>query len=464
MNLINKDTIVALATPPGIGALHIIRMSGSKSINILKKVIYCQNNQIDYEKAKRIIGFFAADNIENSKTQIIDQVVVHIYRAPNSYSGEDMIEINCHGSPYIVDQIIKTLIKEGARLAEAGEFTRRAFLNGKLDLVQAEAISDLIQAQTSVTEEKCIENLRGKLSEQIKQLQEEIKKLCAIMELDLDFSEEDIDLDRKKILEDFEHIEKKITILCNSFRYGKIIQEGFRVVIVGRPNVGKSSLMNRLIKYKRAIVTSTPGTTRDTIEEPINLGGYLVRVSDTAGIRKHQDHIEEEGIKQTKRMMRQADLFIILLDISARLTPDDEEIIQMAKVYRNAEKMIVLNKIDLKKELKSQNIIEKYGQWDCIEISCKTGLGIKNLEKKIIHYIQKKKSEGMIITKLRYLTALKKADKSIKIAKKSLIENLSTEFIIFDLKEAMNYLGEITGEVTNEDILNEIFASFCIGK
>lgn len=448
----NEDTIVALATPPGIGAISVIRISGPETFSKVDKIFYgkkkindCSTHTIHYGK------------IIDSKNEIIDDVLVSVFRAPNSYTGEDSVEISTHGSQYIVEKIIALLLENGVRLAEPGEFTKRAFLNGKIDLAQAEAVADIINSRTEASLKGARNQLDGILSQKVESLREKLIHTSSLIELELDFAEEDIEfLSVKEIVENIDSIENEIDNLLKTFSFGRIIRDGVNVALVGKPNVGKSSLLNYLLKESRAIVSEIPGTTRDIIREELSIDGILFRLYDTAGIRMTNDAIEKEGVLRSRNAVKNADIVLYLNDVKTGL---DKELLNEILELSDEKKILkVVNKIDIKKNDDSQ--------FD-VEISAKTGEGIENLFKKL-----KEKAIGnqpytektAIVSNIRHYNALKKAKEHLINAKKSIELKLTSEFIAVDLRNAENALGEIIGKITTDDILNNIFSKFCIGK
>lgn len=448
----NEDTIVALATPPGIGAISVIRVSGpetflkvDKIFKGKKKLTECFTHTIHYGK------------IINSQNEIIDDVLVSVFRAPHSYTGEDSVEISTHGSQLIVEKIISLLLEQEVRLAEPGEFTKRAFLNGKLDLAQAEAVADIINARTEASLRGARNQLDGILSNKVETLREKLINTSSLIELELDFAEEDIELlPVQEILKNINEIENEIDNLIKTFSFGKVIRDGVNVALVGKPNVGKSSLLNYLLKEARAIVSEIPGTTRDIIREELTIDGILFRLYDTAGIRMTEDIIEREGVLRSRNAVKDADIVLFMNDVE---TGFDNELFQEILKLSSEEKILkVVNKIDLKKIED-----EKFD----VEISAKTGEGMENLFQKL-----KEKAIGTniytektaIVSNIRHYNALKKAKEHLINAKKSISDKLTGEFIAVDLRNAENSLSEIIGKVTTDDILNNIFSKFCIGK
>ena len=451
------DTIVALATPAGIGAIGVIRLSGTNAIEIVNQLF--PSKDLHVQKTHTIhVGFIKEENVD------IDEVVVSLYKNPASYTGEDVVEIGCHGSPFVQQQIIQACIRKGARLAKAGEFTQRAFLNGKLDLTQAEAVADIIASNTSASQKTALHNMRGGFSEILKQLRENLIQFSALIELELDFSQEDVEFaDRKKF---YELIEEAVVVtknLLQSFQLGNVIKNGVSVAIIGKPNAGKSTLLNTLLNENRAIVSEIAGTTRDTVEEIINIDGILFRLIDTAGIREHStDVIELIGIEKTREKIKQSDEVIYLFDVNTETTHE----INAAKkliAETNANFILVGNKTDLAGE---ENTAEKFSGNDIIFISAKGHVHIDELKQRLVTKVVQGNinTENTIITNTRHYEALKEVDKSLTDIKAGLDNNISGDLLALDIRRCLHYISEITGDVSNEHILDYIFSKFCIGK
>ncbi|MEJ5351591.1 MAG: tRNA uridine-5-carboxymethylaminomethyl(34) synthesis GTPase MnmE [Melioribacteraceae bacterium] len=448
----NEDTIVALATPPGIGAISVIRVSGPETFAKVDKVF--QGKKKITESPTHTIHY---GKIIDSNNEIIDDVLISVFRAPNSYTGEDSVEISTHGSQLIVEKIISLLVEQNIRLAEPGEFTKRAFLNGKMDLAQAEAVADVINSRTEASLRGARNQLDGILSKKVDSLREKLINTSSLIELELDFAEEDIELlPVEQILKNINEIENEIDNLLSTFSFGRVIRDGVNVALVGKPNVGKSSLLNYLLKEARAIVSEIPGTTRDVIREELTIDGILFRLHDTAGIRMTEDAIEKEGVLRSRNVVKDADIVLFLNDVE---TGFDNELFEEILSLNKEEKILkVVNKIDLK------NINDN--RFD-VGISAKTGEGIENLfhklkEKAIGTNVYTEKTA--IVSNIRHYNALKKAKEHLINAKNSILEKLTGEFIAVDLRNAENALSEIIGKVTTDDILNNIFSKFCIGK
>ncbi|MEA3475499.1 MAG: tRNA uridine-5-carboxymethylaminomethyl(34) synthesis GTPase MnmE [Candidatus Cloacimonadota bacterium] len=443
------DTIVAISTPSGIGGISIIRISGENAINVLSKSY----------KGKIATKNFRTHSIYFGKifdgNQLIDDVLVSVFIAPHSYTGEDVIEISCHGGNFVTQIILQIMLRNGARMALPGEFTKRAFLNGKMDLTEAEAVIDLIQAKTKHSQEAAIYQLEGKLYSAIKKILNEITELRSQLELDLDFSDQGLEyITTEGLLTQLKVIKKEISALVRNGNEGIILSEGYRIVIAGEPNAGKSSLFNKIVENERAIVTEIPGTTRDYIEEDIALKGYLIKLFDTAGLQESKDKIEKVGIEKSVDIIKQANLILWVRDITVHKQFSIKEQLTDKDIIE------VFNKIDLVKRGKksdSQNVVY---------ISALSGEGISALKNKIIIRIDLGKydiSNGLI-SNTRQLAAAKKSLQAIKQAIKTTQKNLGLEFIAFDLREASEALEEIIGKVTSDNIINSIFDRFCVGK
>lgn len=451
------DTIVALATPPGIGAIGVIRLSGQNSITIAD-ALFTGKNLLHQASHTLHVGMLKNENEE------LDEVVISLYKAPKSYTGENIVEISCHGSPFIQQQIIEACIQKGARLAKPGEFTQRAFLNGKMDLTQAEAVADVIAAHSLAAQQTALKQLRGGFSSDLKELRDQLIGFAALIELELDFSQEDVEFaDRLQLEQLIARLMLATTQLINSFKLGNSIKNGVNVAIIGRPNAGKSTLLNALLNEERAIVSEIAGTTRDTIEEVLNINGVLFRLVDTAGIREHStDSIENLGIERSKQNAEKSDIIIHLADV----TSEGKEEITWLKNYRN--KVIdVFNKYDeaWPGYRKAGTIVAESVAG--IYISAKNKQGIEDLkstmfEKAIGETIQ---TENTIVTNARHYEALKKISECLNDIKTGMDNNLTGDLLAPDIRRCLHYLGEITGQVeTDRDILGTIFGKFCIGK
>ncbi|OSZ76818.1 tRNA uridine-5-carboxymethylaminomethyl(34) synthesis GTPase MnmE [Chitinophagaceae bacterium IBVUCB2] len=451
------DTIVALATPPGVGAIGVIRLSGNKALSIAN-ALFSAKDLLKQPSHTIHVGYLK----ENDK--VLDEAVISIFKNPTSYTGEDVIEIGCHGSPYIQQQILDACIRQGARLAKPGEFTQRAFLNGKLDLTQAEAVADLIASNTAASQKAALHTMRGGFSDNLKVLRDRLITFSALIELELDFSQEDVEFaDRKKFYELIEELNLSTKQLTDSFQLGNVIKNGVSVAIIGKPNAGKSTLLNSLLNENRAIVSDIAGTTRDTIEEVINIDGILFRLIDTAGIRQHStDVIENAGMERSIEKMKQADLVLYLFDAAESRSEITARKLDFETQQLNY--LLVANKIDALEEDKAK---EKLGDLDkMVFISAKQRLHTDVLKEKMVDTVLQGKvqNENTIITNARHYHALKEVQQSLIDIKNGLDNNLSGDLLALDIRRCLHYLGEITGEITNDDQLDYIFSKFCIGK
>jgi tRNA modification GTPase len=458
------DTIVAISSPPGRGAIVCIRVSGKHANAAVAQLIEPEKNLEMF--SPRTVHLVWLVNKEGKR---LDQVTLARYVAPHSYTGEELVEIFCHGGKWAPAQIVENLCQAGCRLAEPGEFTRRAFFNHKLDLIQAEAIEDIIAAESPAGLQNALQHLEGQFSQRMRQLRQRLVRACALLELGLDFSEEDVEFaDRSQLRAELEGLEKEINFLLASFQRGHALKDGWRVAIIGKPNVGKSSLMNMLLRQDRVIVSSIPGTTRDTVEDSFMLEGQRFRLIDTAGIRTSHDEIESQGIARSRRAAQEAHIILFVSDQSQPSDTFDEAIADECSRFVNNEseskKIIHLrNKSDLRKS--DQRFRLPFAVDGEIETSAKTGTGISELEKALCAATKNSNRSGeFVLTNLRHKQCLEKAQSALLNAKNSLDNNLSAEFVAADLREVIHQIGVLVGEVTTEDILGEIFSHFCIGK
>ena len=456
------DTICAIATPMGEGGVAIIRISGENALNIASNIFISKNNYDVKNMQTYTMKYGNVIDVENK--EIIDEVILSYMKAPNSYTGENVVEVNCHGGVVSTNSVLNQIIRAGARLAEPGEFTKRAFLNGRIDLSQAEAVMDIITAKTELSMKSAMLQSNGALSREIAELRKYLLNVLALIEYSVDFTEDDEDIiDDNLILQIKDGIDKtilKIKNLLSNADEGKIIREGLNIVIVGKPNVGKSSLLNALLKEKRAIVTDVPGTTRDVIEEYINLDGIPIRITDTAGIRDTEDIVEKIGVEKSKEKIEEADLIILMLDASRDIDDDDKIIIDKIK---DKKYIVLLNKIDLDIKI-SQEIISNFN--NKIDISAKTGKGIDDLKTEIknLFFNGEINSESLIISNTRHKQALYRALENCDTALSRVNANEYLDLISIYITAAMKALGEITGDELEEDLLNKIFSEFCVGK
>lgn len=456
------DTICAIATPVGEGGIAIIRISGEKALSIASKVFVPKRNYDIKNMQTYTMKYGNVVKVENK--EIIDEVILSYMKAPNSYTGENVVEINCHGGIVSTTSVLNEIIKAGARLAEPGEFTKRSFLNGRIDLSQAEAVMDIITAKTELSMKSAMSQRNGVLSKEIAELRKYLLNVLALIEYAVDFTEDDEDvIDDNLIAQIKDGIYRTITRvndLLASADEGKILREGLNVVIVGKPNVGKSSLLNALLKEKRAIVTDVPGTTRDVIEEYISIEGIPIRIVDTAGIRDTEDIVEKIGVDKSKEKIEEADLIILMLDISRDIDEDDKIIINK---IRSKKYIALLNKVDLDAKI-SEEIISNLN--NKISISVKNEFGIDDLKKEIkkLFFNGEVTSESLRISNTRHKQALYKALENCNVALEKVNANEYLDLISIYITAAMKALGEITGEELEEDLLNKIFSEFCVGK
>lgn len=458
-----KETIAALATPIGIGGIAVIRISGIRSIPLVDSLFI---GSVKLGEVRSHTVHFGKIIEPDTNTEI-DSALVTVFRGPHSYTGEDTVEISAHGGYYVSQRILDVVYKAGSSPARPGEFTLRAFLNGKLDLSQAEAVSDIIHSRTEKSHHASLEQLSGKLSTYINELRTKLLDLCSLLELELDFSQEGIELTQKnESLNKINDIESQIQSMIKSYATGKLTREGVKVALAGRPNAGKSSLLNILLEEDRAIVSEIPGTTRDVIEESVSIGGIEFIFIDTAGLRESTDIIEKEGIRRTVQKLQKADIALFVIDSSKPLTSVDSEMYQeiLESLRSDVHTIFAINKIDIRDELFDSSTLP---EGEKIEISCLKHYGIDRLKNRLLKTSIPNfdsLSTSVIITNSRHRDALVRAIESLKIAKNSLASGMSGEFIAVDLRDALNYLGEIIGLTTPDDILNNIFSKFCIGK
>jgi tRNA modification GTPase len=451
------DTIVAPATPAGIGAIAVIRVSGKNAVHLVNGVFSGKDLS---KQASHTIHF---GTIRDEKGGIIDEVLVSVFHEPRSFTKENLVEISCHGSPYIVEQILQLLVRKGARMAEAGEFTKRAFLNGRFDLAQAEAVADLIASDSQAAHQIAINQMRGGFSKKIKELRQELIRFAALVELELDFAEEDVEFANRQQLKQFlQNVLAYINELLASFQFGNVLKNGIPTVIVGKPNAGKSTLLNALLNEEKAIVSDIAGTTRDSIEDEIVLEGIRFRFIDTAGLRETQDQIEAIGVERAKKKMQEASLVLYIFDATATQEAEIQKIVaelqELAKPY-----FLIFNKIDKLAE----NQLEIYQkQANSICLSAKERIGIDLLQNALLSVIKdrKVKTGDVVINNLRHFEALSLTKKSLEKVLEDIDTAITTDLLAMDIREAISHLGSIVGEVTNEDLLDYIFSKFCIGK
>ncbi|MCL2290044.1 MAG: tRNA uridine-5-carboxymethylaminomethyl(34) synthesis GTPase MnmE [Bacteroidetes bacterium] len=457
----NFDTICSISTPQGIGALAMIRVSGKEAFEIVSKLF---KDSKDFKaQPSHLVNRF--DIYEDNA--LIDQVMAVKFFAPKTYTGEDIVEITCHGSHYIQQKIIELLLQNGARLAKAGEFSMRAFLNGKLDLPQAEAIVDLIDSQSEVAHKLAINQLKGNFSARIKALRDQFVELAALMELELDFSEEDVEFaDRSRLNQLLHTLKEEVFQLTESFKLGNVLKTGIPVAIIGKPNVGKSTLLNSLLKDDRAIVSHIPGTTRDTIEDNFTINGTNFRFIDTAGIRLTDDEIETFGIERTFKAIDKADIILYMIDISeASLEEVEKELLFLENEIDFIRKklIIVANKIDQLNELPKH--FTEWNKYDIAFISAKRNVNIDDIRELLVKHIEQQKiTETTLLTNIRHYDIMLKIEEEINKIETGFAQQLPTDLIVVHINLILNCLGQITGEITNEEVLGAVFSRFCIGK
>jgi tRNA modification GTPase len=463
----NADTIAAIATPLGEGGISVVRISGGEALRVADAVF---RGKVNLQAAESHTAHFG--RAYEADGGVIDEVVATIFVGPNSYTGEDTVEISCHGGILVTRRILHRILEQGARHAEAGEFTKRAFLNGRLDLSQAEAVADLIHARSTTAHQASIFQLEGILSERIQKLRSKLVDSIGLLELELDFVEEDLEfIDKREFRNSVAEAREETARLLGTFKLGRIYREGVKAAIVGPPNAGKSSLLNALLESNRAIVTEIPGTTRDTIEESVIIGGFSFKLVDTAGLRETQDPVEMEGIRRTEAEAQNSDMVLVVLDPSERAEKAGAWIPpQFCEALRSSALLVVLNKSDLRckppLEVLNESLLPPDAKF--VQISAKTGQGIGDLQKIIVDMVACDKARmgesSATVTSARHYDALRRAEESLGLSLRSLEQGQSNEFVAVDLRAALDCLGEITGEVTTEEILNSIFSKFCIGK
>ncbi|PTD15150.1 tRNA uridine-5-carboxymethylaminomethyl(34) synthesis GTPase MnmE [Flavobacterium columnare] len=461
----NQDTIVALATPSGAGAIAVIRISGKEAI-VKAQQVFKSIKKKDLAKQKSHT-LHLGHIVDGDK--ILDQVLLSLFKGPNSYTGEDTVEISCHGSTFIQQQIIQLLLRKGARMAQAGEFTLRAFLNGKMDLSQAEAVADLIASDNEASHQIAMQQMRGGFSNELAKLREELLNFASLIELELDFAEEDVEFaDRSQFIDLLNRIKFVLKRLIDSFAVGNVIKNGIPVAIVGEPNVGKSTLLNALLNEERAIVSDIAGTTRDTIEDELVINGIGFRFIDTAGIRETKDVVESIGIQKTFEKIEQAQVVLFLVDSSPLIVNSldslKNEIEQIKNKYPQKTLLTIFNKMDLMPTELMSNIKSQIS--NCLFISAKQKIGIDELKNTLLSFVNTGalRNNETIITNTRHYDSLLKALEEIQKVQWGMQQGLPSDLMAIDIRQALYYFGEITGEVTNDELLGNIFANFCIGK
>jgi len=460
----NKDTIIALATASGAGAIAVLRVSGPKAISVSNTLFKSIHDKNLLNQPTHTIHLGHIVDVD----RVLDEVLVSIYKNPQSYTGEDVVEISCHGSSYIQQQILQLFIRNGCRSANPGEFTLRAFLNGKMDLSQAEAVADLIASDSAAAHQIALQQMRGGFSSEIKNLREELLNFASLIELELDFSEEDVEFaDRQQFEELLKRIVKVLKYLIDSFATGNVIKNGVPISIIGAPNVGKSTLLNALLNEDKAIVSNIAGTTRDAIEDELIIEGVKFRFIDTAGIRHTDDTVESIGIKKTFAKMAESQVIIQLIDASLISKANTADIlaslVETKAQYPEKETLVVLNKMDLADKALLSKV---FSELEPLHMSAKTGTGVELLKTKLLDMVHmgKLQNNDTIITNARHYDALRLALENIQKVQVGMQTGLSGDLLAIDIREALYHFGRITGEISTDDLLGNIFANFCIGK
>ena len=461
----NQDTICALATANGIGAIGIIRISGNDALSIVQKSF--KGKDLSQQKSHTIHYGYFMDEVE-----VIDEVMLSIFLAPKSFTTENSVEISFHGSPHIGKKILETLIKNGARMAKAGEFTMRAFMNGRIDLSQAEAIADIIAAENEASRKVAMSQLKGGISNEISILRNDLLNFASLVELELDFAEEDVEFaDRTALTQLLNKIEFKLKSLIDSFQYGNAIKSGVAVAIIGKPNAGKSTLLNALLKEERAIVSEIAGTTRDTIEEVLHIKGNAFRLIDTAGLRETEDTIEAIGVVKAKEKVAQADILVYLIDANTKdLSEDVAMLNELMRVDMKTIVCITKSELSHNNLALKENIVKNFqhltSDLQLMEISAKENIHLQELKDEFSNYVENLKTteSNVVITNQRHYEALQKSIEAVYKVKDAITHQISTELLAYELRNSLEYLGEISGEFTNDELLGNIFSKFCIGK
>jgi tRNA modification GTPase len=474
--MIPNDTIAALATPAGAGAIAVVRMSGPAAIALACEIFNpVSEKDLSRQKSHTIhLGHIVSEN------RTLDQVLVSLFRSPHSYTGEDVVEFSCHGSPYVQQQLLQLVLRKGARMAEAGEFTLRAFLNGKMDLSQAEAVADLIASENDASHQLAIRQMRGGFSNELKSLREELLNFASLMELELDFAEEDVEFaDRSRFTQLTDRIENVLKSLIDSFAVGNVLKNGIPIAIAGAPNVGKSTLLNSLLREEKAIVSEIAGTTRDSIEDEIAIGGIGFRFIDTAGIRDTSDVVEGMGIQRTYEKMEKAQVVLYMLDATllaaggSGFKAIDKELHLLRNKFPGKELLLLANKTDLLTPAQQKNLdtlvnelIENASFAKAIALSAKSGESVEALKSALLNLINTGalRNNETIVTNSRHYDALLKALEAIQQVRQGMEAGVSGDLLAVDIRQVLQHIGEITGEITTDDLLGNIFANFCIGK
>ncbi len=470
MKFWESDTIAAISTPIGESGIGIVRISGPKALRIAQELF--RDKKLNKKKIKEFSNYtvhygFVVDPGSEEK---IDEVILVLMKKPQTYTREDTVEFNCHGGILSLRKVLETVINYGARMAEPGEFTKRAFLNGRIDLSQAEAVIDLIQAKTESSLSSSLAQLGGSLKKKIADLRNRLIRISAEIEAPIDFPDQDIkEINPKKVEEDISYILKEVNSLKETLDYGKILKEGINALIVGKTNVGKSSLFNTLLRENRAIVTHLPGTTRDTIEELINIKGIAFKVIDTAGLKTPENIIEEVSIKRMMKHLQEAKLILAMFDTSVPLSSEDKEVIKEIKKGKNESKKVIVieNKIDLKEKIDRQKLFGLLNIKDSIKMSLKEKIGTEELEEKLARAATEGlviPENGVVINNMRQANRLNRAKQGLEHVLTGLKDKITYDFLTVDLKDALDSLGEITGDSISDEIVNDIFSRFCIGK
>ena len=461
----NQDTICALATANGIGAIGIIRISGNDALSIVQKSF--KGKDLSQQKSHTVHYGYFMDEVE-----VIDEVMLSIFLAPKSFTTENSVEISFHGSPHIGKKILETLIKNGARMAKAGEFTMRAFMNGRIDLSQAEAIADIIAAENEASRKVAMSQLKGGISNEISILRNDLLNFASLVELELDFAEEDVEFaDRTALTQLLNKIEFKLKSLIDSFQYGNAIKSGVAVAIIGKPNAGKSTLLNALLKEERAIVSEIAGTTRDTIEEVLHIKGNAFRLIDTAGLRETEDTIEAIGVVKAKEKVAQADILVYLIDANTKdLSEDVAMLNELMRVDMKTIVCITKSELSHNNLALKENIVRNFqhltSDLQLMEISAKENIHLQELKDEFSNYVENLKTteSNVVITNQRHYEALQKSIEAVYKVKDAITHQISTELLAYELRNSLEHLGEISGEFTNDELLGNIFSKFCIGK
>ncbi|WP_429971722.1 tRNA uridine-5-carboxymethylaminomethyl(34) synthesis GTPase MnmE [Fructilactobacillus sp. Tb1] len=457
------DTIAAISTAPGVGGISIVRISGSDAMEIAKKIY--RGRDLDKVATDTInYGHIVDPANDNAR---VDEVMVSVMRAPKTYTKEDIIEINCHGGIQVTNKVLQLVLRNGARMAEPGEFTKRAFLNGRIDLSQSEAVMDLIDAKTDEARKAALNQLDGNLSAEIRKMRQKIVDVLANVEVNIDYPEYDgaEEVTSKLMLDKSEEIKKEINKLLDTAQQGKVLRDGLNTAIVGRPNVGKSSLLNRLLHEEKAIVTDVPGTTRDVLDEYVNVAGVPLHLIDTAGIRETEDKVEKIGVERSRAAIEKADLVLLVLNASEPLTDEDRQLLELT---RNSKRVILLNKTDLPMKIDIDEIKADYGDSDIIKTSAMAADGTKMLEDTISHMFFTKgissTQNDVMVTNARHISLLQQALDSVQSVIDGIGNGLPVDIVQIDLHSAWDYLGAITGDSYDDELMDQLFEQFCIGK